>query len=133
MTQGTDLCTDVGVLELADHPWREFGDARHRRRTCPLPCGSDGVACAAAGTARWCLDAAIEYLRTREQFGKPVGTFQALQHKAAMLLVNAELAAAAAWDAVRAADDSVDQHRLAAAAAALMAVMPAPTWCWTRC
>src|SRR5207344_3365249 len=37
-----------------------------------------------------------------------------------------ELAEAAAWDAVRAASDSVEQHRLAAAAAALMAVMPSP-------
>ena len=35
--------------------------------------------------------------------------------------MNAELASAAAWDAVRAADESVEQHRLAAASAALMA------------
>jgi 3-oxochol-4-en-24-oyl-CoA dehydrogenase len=84
------------------------------------------AACAAAGTVRWCLGAATAYLRTREQFGKPIGTFQALQHKAAMLLVNTELAEAAAWDAVRAADESVEQHRLAAAAAVLMAVAPSP-------
>ena len=92
------------------------------------------AACAAAGTVRRCADAATDYIRTREQFGRPVGAFQALQHKAAVLLVNAELAAAAAWDAVRAADESVEQHRLAAASAALMAVGYArPTWCWTRC
>ena len=55
---------------------------------------------------------------------RPVGAFQALQHRAAVLFVNAELAAAAAWDAVRAASESLEQHRLAAASAALMAVAP---------
>ena len=73
------------------------------------------AACAAAGTVRHCADAATEYIRTREQFGRPIGAFQALQHKAAVLLVNSELAAAAAWDAVRAADESIEQHRIAAA------------------
>ena len=66
------------------------------------------------------------HLRTREQFGKPIGTFQALQHEAAMLLVNSELATAAAWDAVRAVDEAPEQRQLAAAAAAVMAVAPAP-------
>jgi alkylation response protein AidB-like acyl-CoA dehydrogenase len=66
------------------------------------------------------------HLRTREQFGKPIGTFQALQHQAAMLLVNAELATAAAWDAVRAAKESLPQNQIAAAGAALMTVIPAP-------
>jgi 3-oxochol-4-en-24-oyl-CoA dehydrogenase len=68
----------------------------------------------------------VNYIRTREQFGKPVGSFQALQHKAAVLLVNAELAAAAAWDAVRAIDEGIEQHRLAAASAALMAGCAGP-------
>ena len=83
-------------------------------------------ACASAGTLRWAVDAVTAHLRTREQFGKPIGTFQALQHEAAMLLVNSELATAAAWDAVRAIDEAPEQRQLAAAAAAVMAVAPAP-------
>jgi alkylation response protein AidB-like acyl-CoA dehydrogenase len=83
-------------------------------------------ASAASGIIRWCVDAVTEHLRTREQFGKPIGTFQALQHQAAMLLVNSELATSAAWDAVRAAAESVAQHQIAAGTAALMAVSPAP-------
>ncbi len=43
-----------------------------------------------------------------------------------MLLVNSELATAAAWDAVRSASESLSQNRIAAASAALMAVGPAP-------
>jgi len=124
--KGTDLCTDVGVLELTDHRVAPTSLLRgvdgERARCLVVTMG----ACAAAGTVRWSLDAATSYLRTQEQFGKPIGTFQALQHKAATLLVNAELAEAAAWDAVRAADESVEQHRLAAAGAALMAITPSP-------
>ncbi|MFY9919311.1 MAG: acyl-CoA dehydrogenase [Mycobacterium sp.] len=124
--QGTDLCTDVGVLNLADHtvPARaELSGISTDRARCVVVAFA---ACAAAGTVRRCADAATDYIRTREQFGRPVGAFQALQHKAAVLLVNSELAAAAAWDSVRAADESVDQHRLAAATAALMAIGAAP-------
>lgn len=120
--RGTDLCTDVGVLHLTDH---RVPAASVLSGICTVRarCIVVGLAaCAAAGTVRRCAEAATDYIRTREQFGKPVGTFQALQHKAAVLLVNSELAAAAAWDAVRAADESIEQHRLAAAAAALMAV-----------
>ncbi|MDR3656396.1 MAG: acyl-CoA dehydrogenase [Mycobacterium sp.] len=124
--RGTDLCTDVGALHLADHvvPAGSVvsGISTERARCIAVAL----AACAAAGTVHRCADAAVDYIRTREQFGKPVGTFQALQHKAAELLVNAELAAAAAWDAVRATDESVEQHRLAAAAAALMAVGRGP-------
>ena len=58
----------------------------------------------------------------REQFGRPIGTFQALQHKAAMLFVDSELAAASAWDAVRAATQSSAPAAVATASAAIMAI-----------
>ncbi len=101
---GTDLSTDVGVLNVVDHAVdasAEVSGINAERARCIVVAL---VACASAGTVRRCADAATEYIRTREQFGRPVGAFQALQHKAAILLVNAELAAAAAWDAVRASD-----------------------------
>ncbi|UMB69499.1 acyl-CoA dehydrogenase [Mycobacterium paraterrae] len=124
--QGTDLCTDVGVLNLNQHTVDDDAELSGIavERACCVAAAL--TACASAGTARQCVSAAIDYIRTREQFGKPIGSFQALQHKAAVLRVNVELAAAAAWDAVRAADESLEQHRLAAASAALMAVVPAP-------
>src|SRR6202008_3967988 len=84
------------------------------------------TACAAAGAVRRCADAPTEYIRTREQFGRPVGSFQALQHKAATLLVNSELAASSAWDAVRAAEEPMEQPRPPAASSAVMAVAAAP-------
>jgi alkylation response protein AidB-like acyl-CoA dehydrogenase len=124
--QGTDLSTDVGVLRMVDHTVgadAELSGIDVERARCTVV---GLVACASAGTVRRCADAATEYIRTREQFGRPVGAFQAMQHKAAVLLVNAELAAAAAWDAVRACAESVEQQRLAAASSALMAVAVGP-------
>jgi alkylation response protein AidB-like acyl-CoA dehydrogenase len=124
--QGTDLCTDVGVLHLSDLVVPDSaaisGISTERARCIVVAL----AACAAAGAVRHCADSAIEYIRTREQFGRPVGSFQALQHKAAMLLVNSELAASSAWDAVRAESESIEQHRLAAASAGVMAVATAP-------
>jgi len=124
--RGTDLCTDVGVLHLTDHvvgPGAALSDICPERARCVAVALA---ACAAAGAVRRCVDAAVDFIRTREQFGQPVGAFQGLQHKAAVLLVNAELAAAAAWDAARATDESLDQHRLAAAGAALTSLVRAP-------
>ena len=124
--QGTDLCTDVGMLNLDDYNIAAasvLSGIDTERARCTVVALAP---CAAAGTVRRCAEAATDYIRTREQFGRPIGTFQALQHRAAVLRVNAELAAAAAWDAVRANDESVEQHRLAAASAALMAIGAAP-------
>lgn len=123
--QGTDLCTDMGVLRLNGHTIgadAEFSLSVERVRCVAVAL----AACASAGAARRCAEAATDYIRTREQFGQPVGAFQGLQHKAAVLRVNAELAAAAAWDAVHAVTESLEQQRLAAGSAALMAVAAAP-------
>lgn len=123
---GTDLVVDVGVLRLADHRAAESDvlTGIDADRGAGVVVGL--VASTTAGIVQWCVDVVTAHLRTREQFGKVIGTFQALQHSAAMLLVNSELATAAAWDAVRAAAESLDQHRIAAAGAATIAVSPVP-------
>src|SRR5699024_7703439 len=54
--------------------------------------------------------------------GRPVGSFQAVQHKAAMMLVRAEIATAAAWDAARSGDHDDAQKRLVSAQAVLGAL-----------
>ncbi|WP_181777730.1 acyl-CoA dehydrogenase, partial [Amycolatopsis pittospori] len=75
----------------------------------------------AAGIARWCLRTAVEYAKVREQFGRPIGSFQAVKHLCAEMLCRAEATDALAWDAARAADDPA-QHPLAAATAAAYAL-----------
>ena len=53
-----------------------------------------------------CLDMTLEYLRTRKQFGRAIGSFQALQHRAVDLWVQKELARAAVASAARTLDDA---------------------------
>jgi hypothetical protein len=68
------------------------------------------VACAAAGTVRCCVDAATDFIRTCDSSADQlVRSSTAAQ---GCRVSNSELAAAAAWDAVR-RDESVEQHRLA--------------------
>jgi 3-oxochol-4-en-24-oyl-CoA dehydrogenase len=123
---GTDLVTDVGILRLNEYCAAE-SDVLTGIDADRAQCIALGlVASMTVGIAHWCVEAVTAHLRIREQFGTVIGTFQALQHNAAMLLVNNELATAAAWDAVRAADESLDQLRLAAAGAAVIAVAPMP-------
>jgi alkylation response protein AidB-like acyl-CoA dehydrogenase len=44
----------------------------------------------AAGVAGWCLRTATDYARVREQFGQPIGSFQAIQHACANMLSDVE-------------------------------------------
>ncbi|TYL49624.1 acyl-CoA dehydrogenase [Nocardioides sp. BGMRC 2183] len=62
------------------------------------------AAAEAAGVARWCLETAVEYAGVREQFGRKIGSFQAIKHLCAEMLETAESVTAAAWDAAAAAD-----------------------------
>ena len=50
------------------------------------------------------LDAAVRYARERVQFGKPIGSFQAVKHRCADMLVRLEQARGVAWDAAMALD-----------------------------
>ena len=79
------------------------------------------AAAEAAGVCGWCLDTAVEYAKVREQFGRPIGQFQAVKHLCADMLAATEQARAAAWDAARALDDA-EQRPLAAAVAGAVAL-----------
>jgi alkylation response protein AidB-like acyl-CoA dehydrogenase len=76
------------------------------------------LAAEAAGLARWTLETATEYAKVREQFGKPIGSFQAIKHMCAEMLLRCKQAAVAASDAARAASDPDDQQLSIAAAIA---------------
>jgi alkylation response protein AidB-like acyl-CoA dehydrogenase len=78
------------------------------------------AAAEAVGVSWAALDMAVEYAKVREQFGRTIGTFQAVKHHAANMLVNAELTTAATWDAARA--DNLDDAHFGAAVAAVHAV-----------
>ncbi len=70
------------------------------------------------GCAQRGLDMTVDYTKQREQFGRPIGSFQALKHRMADLLVKVQMSRAGAWAAVQAhVVDAPNADRLAAAAA----------------
>src|ERR1700722_9490489 len=75
----------------------------------------------AIGVARWATDTASDYAKIREQFGRPIGQFQAIKHKCAEMIADTERATAAVWDAARAIDDGSEHIEFAAAVAATLA------------
>lgn len=78
----------------------------------------------AVGVARWATDTASAYAKIREQFGRPIGQFQAIKHKCAEMIADTERATAAVWDAARALDDAGESSsdvEFAAAVAATLA------------
>jgi alkylation response protein AidB-like acyl-CoA dehydrogenase len=78
------------------------------------------VAADAVGTARWLLDASVAYARERIQFGRPIGSFQAIQHKLVDAALAYEEASAAVAHAAMCLDaDDADRHRAVHVAKAL--------------
>ncbi|BDX34764.1 acyl-CoA dehydrogenase [Mycobacterium antarcticum] len=82
------------------------------------------------GVARWATDTASEYAKIREQFGRPIGQFQAIKHKCAGMIAETERATAAVWDAARAIDEFTGgnadaAYQFAAAVAATLAPVAA--------
>ncbi len=84
----------------------------------------------AVGIADWAVHTAAEYAKIRHQFGRPIGQFQAVKHRCARMLVAAEQATAAVWDAARAVEG--EGSEFAAAAAAVLAAEAAVT-CTHEC
>ncbi|WP_219420150.1 acyl-CoA dehydrogenase family protein [Pseudonocardia nigra] len=72
------------------------------------------LAVESAAAAKACLAGAVEYLEVRHQFGRPLGSFQALKHRCADLAVTVEGALSTAWYAVRAAAAGSEELHLVA-------------------
>ncbi|MGC0331293.1 alkylation response protein AidB-like acyl-CoA dehydrogenase [Streptomyces sp. SAI-170] len=93
----------------------------------PEPVGSAAafLACEAVGAAARALELTVGHVRTREQFGRPIGSFQAVQHRLADVHVEVEAARSAAYYAAWAAVRS-DPAAPAPSPAPVGALAPAP-------
>ncbi|MFP2994126.1 acyl-CoA dehydrogenase [Mycobacterium intracellulare] len=79
------------------------------------------AAAEAVGGLGACTEMATAYAVGREQFGRPIGSFQAIKHHCANMLVDTELATAATWDAARAVGAEAELAATMAAGHALTA------------
>jgi alkylation response protein AidB-like acyl-CoA dehydrogenase len=108
----------------------EFSDAvAHRVTGRDLPTGlatAQAVAITAlaaeqVGAARACLEMSVEYAKTRRQFGRAIGSFQAIKHRLTDMLIAIELAEAAVLDAAGADTRRTSEFLVAAATARVLA------------
>ncbi|WP_126176454.1 acyl-CoA dehydrogenase family protein [Tsuneonella rigui] len=82
-----------------------------------LDAGRVGAAAEAVGVARGSMDMTIDYLKQRKQFGKLIGEFQALQHRAAHLYSEVEIARAVVIKAQQLLDAGAENASLMASVA----------------
>ncbi len=82
-----------------------------------LRMGAVGAAAEMLGAARRCLDMSVEYAKVREQFGQPIGSFQAIRHKCAEMLLETENSHAAVYYAAWALAANAEDADLAASVA----------------
>ncbi|HLI72229.1 MAG TPA: acyl-CoA dehydrogenase family protein [Acidimicrobiales bacterium] len=96
-------------LEFASTPARLIGDegGADAALTRTLDLAAVALAAEQVGGAQRCLDMAVDYAKSRIQFGRPIGSFQAIKHKCADMLLEVESAKSAAYYAGwAAAEDS---------------------------
>jgi alkylation response protein AidB-like acyl-CoA dehydrogenase len=75
-----------------------------------------GLAAEMLGSMTAAFEMTVEYLKTRTQFGVPIGSFQGLKHRAAKLYVELELARSSVMNAARALDEGRDDRAVGRAA-----------------
>jgi alkylation response protein AidB-like acyl-CoA dehydrogenase len=114
-----DQTRPQATIRLADAPGRVVADPAEAQRVIEhaLHVGSALLAVEQVGAAQHLLDLSVEYAKARLQFGRPIGSFQAVKHRLADLLVDLEHARSAAYHAVWALTDGSDDPALAASIA----------------
>jgi alkylation response protein AidB-like acyl-CoA dehydrogenase len=112
LVKATDFSVPLARVDISSAPAEVI--AASTQRVADL--AATVFAAEAAGLARWTLQTAVEYAKVREQFGKPIGSFQAIKHMCAEMLLRSEQASVAAADAAKAVMDA-DERQLSIAAA----------------
>jgi alkylation response protein AidB-like acyl-CoA dehydrogenase len=98
-----------GVMGAVDQGWAPLRRA--------LDWGAAGLCAEMVGGAQHVLDTSVEYAKTRQQFGKPIGIYQAVSHKLADMLLETESARSATYYAAWAVDADAPDRTLAASMA----------------
>ncbi|HEX4189478.1 MAG TPA: acyl-CoA dehydrogenase family protein [Marmoricola sp.] len=115
-----DLTRRAARLTLTEAPAQLVAGPDQARAVLDtvLARATTALAAEQVGAARACLDLSVGYAKDRVQFGRVIGSFQAVKHKCADMFTRVQLADAAAGDAARAVD-GLDDHLSAATASAV--------------
>ena len=109
--QTMDQTRKQAKVEFAGTPARLIGTEGQGWNALSKTLDLAAVALAAeqVGGAQMCLDMSVEYAKVRVQFGRPIGSFQAIKHKCADMLLEVESAKSAAYYAGWAAAEDSDE------------------------
>lgn len=107
-----DMSRPLARVEVAgDGELLASGEAARAAVDAGLGAGQALLASEQFGLAQWCVDTTVEYAKTRIQFARPIGSFQAIKHRLADLFLEvAQAQAAARYAADTLARDDADQH-----------------------
>ena len=110
-----DLTRPQADVIFSDSPARLLAGPADAERviTHALQVGAALLAVEAVGAAQHMLDLSVEYAKSRLQFGRHIGSFQAVKHRLADMLVDLEHARSTAYHAVWALTDGTDDPELA--------------------
>ena len=110
-----DLTRSEANVAFSDAPARLIAgpDETPRVLDHALQVGAALLAVEQVGAAQHLLDLSVEYAKSRLQFGRPIGSFQAVKHRLADLLVDVEHARSTAYHAIWALTDGSDDAALA--------------------
>lgn len=114
-----DLTRPQATIRLADAAARLLAGPQDAARVCEhaLRTGAVLLAAEQVGGAQHLLDLSVAYAKERLQFGRPIGSFQAVKHRLADMLVEQEHARSTAYHAAWALQDGTDDPALAASIA----------------
>nr|WP_275404124.1 acyl-CoA dehydrogenase [Pseudonocardia acidicola] len=114
-----DLTRQQAALRLEDAPARLLAGPDEIARVVghAFEVGAVLLAAEQVGGAQHLLDLTVEYAKSRMQFGRPIGSFQAVKHRCADMLVAVEHARSTAYHAAWALQDGTDHPALATAIA----------------
>ncbi|WUI28790.1 acyl-CoA/acyl-ACP dehydrogenase [Mycobacterium sp. NBC_00419] len=114
-----DLTRPQATVEFDGAPARLVAGPQEAQRVIDhaLQVGSALLAVEQVGAAQHLLNLSVEYAKSRLQFGRQIGSFQAVKHKLADMLVDLEHARSTAYHAVWAISDGSDDPALAASIA----------------
>jgi alkylation response protein AidB-like acyl-CoA dehydrogenase len=92
---GMDLTRKLYTVEFNDTPAEQIGSVASPTRA--LDVATSALAAELVGGMQRTLDITVEYAKTRKQFGKPIGMFQAVQHQCADMYLETESSRSAVY------------------------------------